>query len=840
MASLGFRYPQFSEDLVWLPDWLQQNQSEFPAEQPYENAALFRENVGEERWSGLSSEDEGGYAGCRLFLSGEDGSPFLSGGEDGSPGSYAQSPGKVLHFHLRFSYNSGSQSQCMKSQESNASLAGIQSSKSTQIQRVENASQPVEKVRGSVHGENLRRHLKDADLDAAVELSIAASEAMAIHELVENDSALKSLPAAAVVEVALWVKEARLKGSEEVSNSVIKRTEEDIDLDDIAMLDAFKDVGLSFIDCNERGMSDFDISQVKETPSSQIHCENGSQREETRIDFNKMNAQEVSVLDKQPESDSLLEYSQYECRKSTFGDKDQGSPTFDVASHVDTMLHQSALKESFVLTVEKVGSGMVENALCERQEESFVNISQCTGNTGEYRQVYLTEERFQSRWLGGWSAKDLEPPVELKEKSMRTRSIAKFFVHETSFLSESADIAPDENSVVQIGISTQEASQLKMACEGSCDKDNEGISFSQEIVKSSSLSSADPLCSFVPCSISAENDGLHHEPSQNCIDIDGEKFNDPDSELGLATKDAAALQVHLPGKRKLPLISDDRNWRHNMDSQQLAGDFFRKSNVKRVTLPLNAANIRQCKKTRIPGRKRVSFSSEIDFQLEQPLIFHNMGFLLTGFSTSKEKEIEKLIQKHGGEVLLDIPPVNLRRKGSSKVLSKQRTFVISPRKLKTAKFLYGCAIRAFVLKVTWITESISAGSLMLPDKYMIISNQADAMFIHIGKSLPPSNSRSIFGQVGIMLHGKKSFCNKFSEVIKHGGGAAYRTLQRLVHSLHNGKVSMGIIVTEYESRPSRHLRQCALERKIPIMTMSWIIESLYAGKLLSVLEQNQT
>lgn len=28
---------------------------------------------------------------------------------------------------------------------------------------------------------------------------------------------------------------------------------------------------------------------------------------------------------------------------------------------------------------------------------------------------------------------------------------------------------------------------------------------------------------------------------------------------------------------------------------------------------------------------------------------------------------------------------------------------------------------------------------------------------------------------------------------------------------------MGIIVTEYESRPSRHLRQCALERKIPIM-----------------------
>ncbi|KAF8028138.1 hypothetical protein BT93_E0907 [Corymbia citriodora subsp. variegata] len=804
MASLGFHHPQFSEDLAWLPDWLQQNQSEFPAEQLFEDAALFRENVAEEKRSRLPSDDVGRYTGCRLFLSGEDGSPFLSE-EDGSPVSYAQCPEKVLHFHLRFSYNSGSQSQCTKSQESNASLAGLPSSKGTQIQQVEIASQPVEKVRARVYGENLRRHLKDADLNAAVELSIAASEAMAIHELVEKDSALKSLPAAAVVEVALQVKEARLKGSEEVSDSVVDRTEEDLDLDDIDMLDAFKDVGLSFIDYSERGMGDFDISQVKETPSSQIHCDNDSSREETGIDFNDMNAQnhaqDVSALDKQPERDSLLEYSQYECRKSTFGNKDRGSPTFNVASHVDTMLHQSTLKESFVLTVEKVGSGMVENALCERQAESFVNdISQCPVNTGEYRQVYLTEETFQSRWLGGWSVKDIEPPVELKERSTRTRSIASFFVHETSSLSESADIVPDENSVVQIRISTQEASQLKVACEGSCEEVNKGITFSQEIVKSSSLSSADPLCSFVPCSISTENHGLHQEPSQNCIEIDGEKFNDPASEVGVASpnktsdpkfeadnqdavvnsepqegfqkparrqlsslktysvssnegklqngygcsnlllfskcnrcdtpatgcgeehdpvtkhpaenvafrrsisaqpaKDAAALQVHLPGKRKLSLISDDRKWQHNMDSQRLAGDCFQKSNLKQITLPLNAANIRQCKKNHVPGRKRVSFSSEVDFQLqldkstlgslhqncsttgsrkrvkycntqlksqsqgakhctsfmaEQPLIFHKMEFLLTGFSTRKEKEIEKLIQKHGvedGQVLV--------------------------------------------------------------------------------------------------------------------------------------------------------------------------------------------
>lgn len=337
--------------------------------------------------------------------------------------------------------------------------------------------------------------------------------------------------------------------------------------------------------------------------------------------------------------------------------------------------------------------------------------------------------------------------MDLKEKSTRTRSIAKYFVHETSFLSESADILPDENSVVQIGINTQKGSQLNMAFEGSCDEVNEGIPFSQEVVKSSSLSLADPLCSFVPCSISTESHALHQEPSQNCVETDGEKLNDLASEPGLASpsktsdpkfkadnqnavvtsepkegvqmsarrqlsslkaysvilpsnegkleighehsnlflfsksnrefgssypdtnftqrygcrnsvglkppkprhdipamgcgeehvsvtrhpaekvafcrsisaqpaKDAAAWQVHLPGKRKLPLISDDRRWQRVLDSQHLAGGRFEKSNLKQIMLPQNEVNIRQCKNSHVPGRKRVSFSSEVDVQLQ--------------------------------------------------------------------------------------------------------------------------------------------------------------------------------------------------------------------------------
>lgn len=54
-------------------------------------------------------------------------------------------------------------------------------------------------------------------------------------------------------------------------------------------------------------------------------------------------------------------------------------------------------------------------------------------------------------------------------------------------------------------------------------------------------------------------------------------------------------------------------------------------------------------------------------------------------------------------------------------------------------------------------------------------------------------------------------------VWKHGGGQVSKTLQCLVQSLDNEKVSVGAIVAEDERRASRHLRLCASERKIPMM-----------------------
>ncbi|XP_012454287.1 uncharacterized protein LOC105776263 [Gossypium raimondii] len=94
------------------------------------------------------------------------------------------------------------------------------------------------------------RNLKSTDIKDAVELSIAASEALVIHELVKSDSGAEALPTAAVLEAALRVKQARLESSEDAFDCPTETSDEmDFlsDLDDLTMADAFEDVGLSLV-----------------------------------------------------------------------------------------------------------------------------------------------------------------------------------------------------------------------------------------------------------------------------------------------------------------------------------------------------------------------------------------------------------------------------------------------------------------------------------------------------------------------------------------------------------------------------------------------------------------
>ncbi|XP_065865516.1 uncharacterized protein [Euphorbia lathyris] len=169
--------------------------------------------------------------------------------------------------------------------------------------------------------------------------------------------------------------------------------------------------------------------------------------------------------------------------------------------------------------------------------------------------------------------------------------------------------------------------------------------------------------------------------------------------------------------------------------------------------------------------------------------------------------------------------------------TSQTTLSPSPGNLQTTKFLYGCAVNAVILKVKWLADSIAAGSRLHPEKYMILGNRAGTPYAEFGKSYHYENSRRILDRVGIMLHGKPSFCTKLALIIKHGGGQVFKTLQRLFQRLDGDKISVGAIIAEDDNKVSRHLKHCASERKLAILPASWIAKSLHLGTLLSLKEK---
>ncbi|XP_045823009.1 uncharacterized protein LOC123915806 isoform X2 [Trifolium pratense] len=223
------------------------------------------------------------------------------------------------------------------------------------------------------------------------------------------------------------------------------------------------------------------------------------------------------------------------------------------------------------------------------------------------------------------------------------------------------------------------------------------------------------------------------------------------------------------------------------------------------------------------------------------LIFQGREFLLTGLSSYKERDLEALIRNSGGVILYDIPsPPNSKGKRSSTLSCSQLPIILCKRKLQSTKFLYGCAVGASILKVDWLTDCLASGTILPPEKYMILPNRDDMKWTRIGKAIHHRNQNHIFERVGIMLHGKHSFCTKFACIIKHGGGRAFKTLQWLVRSTDEERTLMGAIVVEEKATISRHLKSCALERDIPIMTSSWIIKSLYSGNLLPFTEEKNS
>ncbi|KAK5794911.1 uncharacterized protein LOC108489549 isoform X1 [Gossypium arboreum] len=820
------------------------------------------------------------------------------------------------------------------------------------------------------------RNLKSTDIKDAVELSIAASEALVIHELVKSDSGAEALPTAAVLEAALQVKQARLESSEDAFDCPTETSDEmDFlsDLDDLTMADAFEDVGLSFSCFSNQHACDSDVSLVKDTPVSE-DCFRSGNRTENAEHFSPQN-------------------------------KPSDYPTAS-SKNSDPILHEMVEEISYVsATAERVGFSKVDASLQSQADLHCSDLCDLKNAAGESNASPFVTDGFRSRWLGGWTGKEADPE-QLKPK---TKNITMCFAAETSFFSESADVAPDENSLVRKCANERSniASDQSVHFEGLPDQVDEGIMVSQD-VRSSYPSLVDPLCSVVPCSISSENAGtalgqngncgedsarncpfssvgpqnenMHVESTfetrQDLPEFDGEysapkvrrqltslkiyskvlhendsilgsprlcvnqltylhlrdknsgiRFCDKkNSEMSLAQSSKPECTISRDAEENIAVNNpdgegmNDKHYEHPKDRAQLQYQpSMGKSSLlilpQRIRQRLQAAKLLDCgskanaeqivaedvsvfhnsgsniqgmqsecnNDMKVPARKRVHFSEiEVDFQKNKELttrqsshkkssasrpgkrfkpdaqiedgkrgstmhfrhqkgfLFQDIKFLLTGFSRAKEKEIEGLIWKYGGIVLVDVPSPSNRGKRCSRHKFQQLPIILCPKKLQTKKFMYGCAVNSLILKDKWLTDSVTAGSALSPEKYMILSNQPETRLTRIWKPVRHDNGGYIFDGVGVMLHGKPHFCTKFAKVIQHGGGRVFKTLLCLIQNLDAEKISMAVIVCEGENRASRHLRQCASERTIPMMPSGWIVRSLYSGKLLPFNEKKHT
>lgn len=198
------------------------------------------------------------------------------------------------------------------------------------------------------HGE-ISGYPKVSDINEAVELSIAASEALVILDPVKSSPVTESLETAAVLEVALQVKQARMMGLEDSLDCSMQDIDEIdflIDLDDSSMADAFEDVGLSVCHPNDLLACASAVPEVKDTPGSQNHygcqdkykCEQDRYKDFDHDDISRDQQTEyISNTAREIGKELPIEVLDFERRKKLIDDPISGLNTFTVASHSDSL-----------------------------------------------------------------------------------------------------------------------------------------------------------------------------------------------------------------------------------------------------------------------------------------------------------------------------------------------------------------------------------------------------------------------------------------------------------------------------------------------------------------------
>ncbi|ONM10720.1 BRCA1 C Terminus domain containing protein expressed [Zea mays] len=852
MSICGYHSPRFSEDITWLPQWLQPYSTPVVGEHRNNSTAVSSLSCQNCAFVGHPSQEHqdcqnatDGYSGFILHLSGD---------EDTVVSSPVSS--NVLPFSLRVSSesaaqpslaegsgnpqipNSGtcnglSESLCADGEEQEVNAVSQnqfeandpQVDMPTKVARKEISIQP-DTIRHRRHGFNGGkvdvRKLRNVDVNDAIELSIAASEAMVIAEMILDDSQ-PDKSAAAAIEAALHVKEARKQFYFEEPQHACGSSEGGLDeidwlaeLDESEMVDAYQDVALSLIHiaCSSQDHNTGDLKQQNSHPTcppcdadTHILWDSSSERQNKK--WNSQNADsDDHVSDSFPNNQSA-----------------------GVPPNEPTPCSASVKQAALCKTIS-----------CSRNKKTVLQAS--TQNNAAFHGTLGALATYQNvhKKVAGVAA---QTNVGMKKR------VKGLFEEENSYISDS--ISTDRRCPTSRASSMEivASSRASLYCKAEGLLEENHHPGTEELccqVVCSSLSQVDPLCSIVPCSISCDegpssqapvckqSEG-HEGPSNQapsckknegnegptCLTPEREHSKKKEEEF-MHTKEFPMMQYldeeagpscvplvkpadsNVPFRRRkysslrpfstiatksnifgstsnsnadVPVCQLERFTpivlNKNVQRVQAAKEFIENSAgaenledfsaVRKQTYYPQDGSEDQIRELQVPRevfpptenlvvkqhlkRKRVQFSeakrssrrtknnrriltksrfSRSDSRTGEMLetreytdnkedTFQGVEFLLTGFPKQKEKEIESLIRKSGGYVLSKVSPFPLdKRKNMAEFPSWNPPIVLSPKKVSTAKFLYGCAIDAWILNPIWLFDSLQAGIMLPPGK----------------------------------------------------------------------------------------------------------------------------
>ncbi|PNT73933.1 hypothetical protein BRADI_1g04292v3 [Brachypodium distachyon] len=915
MSTCGYHSPLFSEDNTWLPQWLQPHRQPTVGEHrrdsdgisspPCENCVYIGDPVQEQQHCHNAMANAGGYSGLRLHLSGDEDTPAASirTGREVRPFSLHLSSESTAQLSsaranvvpqiinsgtcsgsLEGSYVDGQGQEIKAVPQYQLEAKGFKDDKLLEVCRVPSKDiiKPLGARRHQLSGGKVDvQKLRNVDANDAVELSIAASEAILIAEMIINDCQPDKL-AAAALESALHVKEARKQYCLEETEHDCGSFENDLDerdwlaeLDEVEMLDAFEDVGLSTVQtaCSSQGYNTIDIKRHISQPScaprdmeeriSDI-CSSWEQN-------TKWHSQDANTYDHVPDSLANNNNSAGNLpNESTPGCDSVKQPA--IGSFGTPVRGQSIIKEcGRVVEETNVGGGTRKHIRTSFISESMDTTNECSPapRARSIEMVASSRASFPRKTEGFYEEnQSAESCYQVVCSSLSLGDpLCSFVPCSISCNEVSLSQAPEcKQRNGDQGETIYPKESLKKDLDLEADPSSSPLDKAPESVNPSYVpldkapESADP--SYVPLDKTPESGPWrrriysslrHFSTSEPISDILGGSTTHNDIDAAVCQKKRGTPitlnkkiqrvqasnqfienNAEAGSSKEFSLVQKKSSHAQDKDEHQSREKYVPSEvcpqstclNVGKRDLKRKGAQLlnpklstRQTKSRRFKSRFSWSDSRTADmlepreYIDKKEAIFHGLEFLLTGLQSHKEKEIESAIRKFGGCILSKVPPCTFDKRSKLAEFARWKPpVVLSSKKVSTAKFLYGCATDSWILNPNWLFDSIEAGVLLPPGKYLIRQRHAVKESLTFGQSVHLRNDRLVFRGVGFLIHGKISFCSKFSNIIKHGGGQVFVSLEGLIRSLKDRSSSHGIILVANEPA-------------------SWIISSLFSGKL---------